>query len=185
MMFEEFGQDNKMDQVNQIATAMLEDKDAERINLPKDDVFRIWSYADKPSYGPYGQNPSADFEAIIARFIDKDTKTRFKPMLEDEGWNYAVGQGGGTSDRIYVIFYDEDKLLEMLDQDELWDCLDILKDELGTSDPDAEEEDFADIFFDEFTNEDDELESGEDVWEYKHRRKDLILEYIVFVLSMR
>ena len=175
MMFEEFGQDNKMDQVNQIATAMLEDKDAERINLAKDDVFRIWSYADKPSYGPYGQNP----------FIDKDTKTRFKPMLEDEGWNYAVGQGGGTSDRIYVIFYDEDELLEMLDQDELWDCLDMMKDELGTSDPDAEEEDFADTFFDEFTNEDDELESGEDVWEYKHRRKDLILEYIVFVLSMR
>jgi hypothetical protein len=63
--------------------------------------------------------------------------------------------------------------------------LDILKDELGTSNPDAEEEDFADTFFDEFTNEDDELESGEDVWEYKHRRKDLILEYIVFVLSMR
>ena len=60
----------------------------------------------------------------------------------------------------------------------------MLKDELGTSDPDAEE-DFSDIFFDEFTNEDDELESGEDVWEYKHRRKDLILEYIVFVLSMR
>ena len=175
MMFEEFGQDNKMDQVNQIATAMLEDKDAERINLAKDDVFRIWSYADKTSYGPYGQNP----------FIDKDTKTRFKPMLEDEGWNYAVGQGGGTSDRIYVIFYDEDKLLEMLDQDELWDCLDILKDELGIANPEAEEEDFADIFFDEFTNEDEELESGEDVWQYKHSRKDMILEYIVFVLSMR
>ena len=154
---------------------MLEDKDAERINLAKDDVFRIWSYADKPSYGPYGQNP----------FIDKDTKTRFKPMLEDEGWNYAVGQGGGTSDRIYVIFYDEDKLLEMLDQDELWDCLDMLKDELGIANPEAEEEDFADIFFDEFTNEDEELESGEDVWQYKHSRKDMILEYIVFVLSMR
>ena len=84
-----------------------------------------------------------------------------------------------------MIFYDEDKLLEMLDQDELWDCLDMLKDELGIANPEAEEEDFADIFFDEFTNEDDELESGEDVWQYKHSRKDMILEYIVFVLSMR
>jgi hypothetical protein len=173
MMFEEFGQDNRMDQVNQIATAMLEDKNAERINLAKDDVFRVWAYTEK--------DPKISWP-----FIDDETRERFHDLLDEEGWSFHFGQGGGLDDRIFAVFYDQDGLLEMLDQEELWDCVDMLKDELGMADPETEEQDYDDsTFFDYFTNEDDEEESGEEIWEDESRREELMLEYILYLLSQR
>lgn len=183
MMFEEFGQDNKMDQVNQIATAMLEDKDAVRISLPKDDVFRIWAYVETD---PTRLAVMRHLTTTTGDFVDQETKDRFGELLDDEGWSFHFGQGGGNDDRIYAVFYDQDGLLEMLDQEELWDCVDMLKDELGMADPDTEEQEYDDsTFFDEFTNEDGEEETGEEIWEDESRREELMLEYVLYLLSQK
>lgn len=167
-MFEDFG--NGMDEVNQIAVAMLEDKDAERIRIPRDGVFRVWAY-DEP-----------DLEKRKSgAYFDEATAERFRTLLGDQGWNFCARECEAAfapyqSGRVYVIFYSEDGLSEILGQESLWDAVDMISDELG-----IEELEYCDEYFN-YVGEVLADASGEEVWDdFEEKRADMILGYLTYV----
>lgn len=163
-MFEDFG--NEMDEVNQIAAAMLEDSDASRVALPGDRVFRVWMMVDD---------------------LDAHTRERFVPMLEEAGWGVYVQKSGELYTKrafFYCVLYSLEAMDGLVSKKTLIGAVEAMLPEMGIDTYDSDVEDFFD--FDEYDEVVEDEVNGWELWrlcdDRPEKRSEMLLEYLVYDL---
>jgi hypothetical protein len=149
-MFEEFSE------IEQLVMAMFEDANItpERVNIPSNELMYVYSY---------DENVGFDIE-------------RFEQMFSEIGWGLHFGWSGGREMVRYCIVYNKKIMDSILSYQTLDEAVYVIHAEIGQDDGGN-----AGIFFsDDYDDVSGEYLDGDDIWNYKTRRFDLLMEYIIF-----